>query len=373
MNRQTTATKPLPRPSKRPASPTGTPTIKSKPKPKSKPKATRKKKPNKRGQFRHKLPFLALECVGLVSSAVMLTMPALGYSANLFSGSGLFSSLLPFAIGVVSLILLAALLLIGWSKVRTWLLAKAEAAPAMLSGMLALGCLWFVFHDGYTPAFTHFRTLVGGKQQAARTTLAHQVFAAYRRYDESQLQKMIDRAAVFNADIQDAAESFDLDPNILLGVAATESSFMPRDSHDGGHGLFQITAVPKFVMEEARRELSVDELSLADSRHNAFIAAATLKHYLEDMHNDLFLGLLAYNIGPRNGGLRFIMQQYGATDFISMQPYIQQLPRDYPIRVLSYALAFRLWQHDGKLLAYQEGDNAIHIQRLGIPGMETNF
>jgi hypothetical protein len=126
-------------------------------------------------------------------------------------------------------------------------------------------------------------------------------------------------------------------------------------------------------MEQARRELSVDQLSLANPRHNAFIAAATLKNYLDEMHGDLFMGLLAYNIGPRNGGLKFIMQQYGATDFISMQPYIQQLPRDYPIRVLSYALAFRLWQHDGKLPAYQEGDNAVHIQRLGIPGMETVF
>ena len=95
--------------------------------------------------------------------------------------------------------------------------------------------------------------------------------------------------------------------------------------------------------------------------------------YLEEMKGDLFLGLLAYNIGPRNGGLRFIMQQYGASDFITMQPYLQRLPRDYPIRVLSYALAFRLWQQDGKLLAYQEGNNASHIQQVGIPGLTTLF
>jgi hypothetical protein len=87
------------------------------------------------------------------------------------------------------------------------------------------------------------------------------------------------------------------------------------------------------------------------------------------MNGDLFLGLLAYNIGPRNGGLRFIMQQYGATDFVTMQPYLQTLPRDYPIRVLSYALAFKLYQKDGKLLAYEEGDNAMRIQQMGIPGL----
>jgi hypothetical protein len=91
------------------------------------------------------------------------------------------------------------------------------------------------------------------------------------------------------------------------------------------------------------------------------------------MKNDLFLGLLAYNIGPRNGGLRFIMQQYGASDFVTMQPYLQQLPRDYPIRVLAYALAFKLWQQDGKLLAYEEDENAVRIQKLGIPGLTNDF
>lgn len=107
---------------------------------------------------------------------------------------------------------------------------------------------------------------------------------------------------------------------------------------------------------------------LTNGRYNAFIGAATLSHYLEEMKQDLFLGLLAYNIGPANGGLRFIMQQYGATDFVTIQPYLLKLPRDYPIRVLSYALAFRMQRIEGKLLAYEEGDNAMSIQALGIPG-----
>ncbi len=127
------------------------------------------------------------------------------------------------------------------------------------------------------------------------------------------------------------------------------------------------------VFSSVQPALAVDKLSLLDPRHNAFVAAATLKHYLAEMHDDLFLGLLAYNIGPRNGGLKFIMEQYGATDFVTMQPYFQELPRDYPIRVLSYALAFRLWRQDGKLPAYQEGANAVHIQQVGIPGLETVF
>jgi hypothetical protein len=61
------------------------------------------------------------------------------------------------------------------------------------------------------------------------------------------------------------------------------------------------------------------------------------------------------------------MQQYGATDFVTIQPYLQQLPRDYPTRVLSHALAFRLFRKEGKLLAYEEGLNAVRIQHIGIP------
>ena len=127
------------------------------------------------------------------------------------------------------------------------------------------------------------------------------------------------------------------------------------------------------MIERAGKKLEEHQLSLQNPRHNAFLAAATLKYYLEQMNGDLFLGLLAYNIGPANGGLRFIMQQYGASDFFTIQPYLQQLPRDYPIRVLSYSLAFRLWQKDGVLLAYEEGKNAQHIQRIGIPGLLMDF
>ena len=323
--------------------------------------------------LRLKLPLLILEGLGLAVSAALLTMLMLGYAANQFGGSGFFSNLLPFAIGVVGLILAAALFLIAWFKLHRWLLFRLPLFPALLSLAMATATVNYVFNDGYTPVFTHFRGLVGGKQQAARTTLSHQVYATYRRYETADLQKIVDRSLDYQDDIKAAASRFDLDPDILFGVAATESSFLPRDSKDGGHGLFQITAVPTFLLEQARQALAVDKLSLLDNRHNAFIAAATLKHYLAEMNGDLFLGLLAYNIGPKNGGLKFIMEQYGATDFVSMQPYFQQLPRDYPIRVLSYALTFRIWREEGKLLAYQDGVNAVHIQQLGIPGLEVGL
>jgi hypothetical protein len=300
-------------------------------------------------------------------------MILLGYSANRFSGTQFFTSLLPFAIGVLALIVTAAVLLIGWWKLRKWLQLKSAFLPSVLAIGFALIIGWFMMQNHFTRAFGHFRTLVGGKQEAGRVTLAHQVYAAYRRYDQAQLLQMVNREQTFNQVIEEAAKTFDIDPNLLQGIAATESSFLPRDSQDGGRGLFQITQAPKAVMEQVSKQLAVSKPSLLNPRHNAFVAAATFKYYLAEMHEDLFLGLLAFNIGPTNGGLRFIMQQYGATDFVTIQPYLQQLPRDYPIRVLSHALAFRIRQTEGKLLNYEDGDNAMRIQSIGIPGLQAEL
>ena len=345
-----------------------------KPKPRRAPRTPKKTLPRPPvSSFQRWLLMVSLELLGLAITAVSMVMILLGYSASWFSGTRFFSNLLPFAVGILALIVAAAMLLIGWWKLHKWLQGRAAILSPILAISFALVIGWFVMQNHFAQAFGHFRLLVGGKQEASRVTLAHQVYAAYRRYDRAQLQQLVDRAEEYNPAIIEAAKVFGIDPNLLQGVAATESSFLPRDSQDGGHGLFQITQVPKAVMEQAGKQLAVTKPSLLNPRHNAFIAAATLKYYLTEMHNDLFLGLLAYNIGPANGGLRFIMQQYGATDFVTIQPYLQQLPRDYPIRVLSHALAFRLWQTERKLLVYEEGNNAMRIQRIGIPGLQAEL
>lgn len=312
---------------------------------------------------------LGLSIIGLSGIVVLL-----GYSAERFGGTGLFSSLLPFAAGILALMVLSALVLLGWLKLRTWLHRKAVLLPAVLAvSLAAVVAGWLARHDGFTPALARFRALVGGRQEARRVTLAHQVYAAYRRHDQEQLRLLVLRGQDYNGPIAAAAAAFAVDAQLLQGVAAVESSFLPRASKDGGRGLFQITRVPEEARSAAAKHLGVDRLSLGDARHNAFVAAATLHYYLEQMRGDLFLGLLAYNIGPANGGLRFIMQQYGASDFVTIQPYLQKLPRDYPIRVLAYALAFRIYRKNGKLLPYEAANNASTIQGLGIPGLRSEL
>jgi hypothetical protein len=339
------------------------------------PKSPRKKKKKtpSPGYLQRKLAMLAVEAISLIGVAISAIIVLLGYSAEIFTGTRFFANLLPFAFGILLLVLLAALFLLGWWRLRQWLRLKAEILAPAVAASLAVVIGWISVQDNFALAYGHFRTLVGGRAEAGRITLAHQVYAAYRRHNTRDLQKMLARAAVFKPAIEAAAEAFDVDVNILHGIAAAESSFMPRDSGDGGRGLFQITQVPKTITRKAAEQLEVDGLDLQNPKHNAFVAAATFKHYLTQMNGDLFLGLLAYNIGPANGGLRFIMDKYHASDFTTIQPYLQEMPRGYPVRVLSYALAFRLWHEEGRLPAYEEGRNAVHIQNVGIPGLHGNF
>jgi hypothetical protein len=311
-----------------------------------------------------------IEVGALLAAALVGVIAALGRLADTFAGAGLWN-LVPFAGAVLVLGFAAAALLRGWLAARPWLADRsALLPPAGASGLAALA-LWLASGPAFHQDLASLRTLVGGRAETQRVTLAHQVYAAYRRADLPHLVRVLERARVYEPTVLEAAAAFGVDAEVLMGVGAAESAFYPRDSADGGRGLFQITAPPADAVAEVKRRLRVEQLDPLNQRHNAFVAAATLERYLAEMRGDLFLGLLAYNIGPRNGGLRAIMQQYGARDFVTIQPYLNTLPRDYPIRVLSAALAYRLWRTEGRLPRYEDGDNAQHIQSVGIPGLSV--
>jgi hypothetical protein len=313
-----------------------------------------------------------VEIVAGFAAGLILVIAFLGRSSLWFSGGDVWSHLVPFAAAVLLLAVATAVLLRLWIAARRRLVLRFAWGPVAAALVLAGVATWFatlpLFHD----QVDNLRTLIGGKAVAERSTLEHQVFAAYRRSDLAQTEIILERAIVYEPTVREAAKAFDLDPEILIGVGAAESSFNPRDSSDGGRGLFQITAAPQSALAAARKRLGKKQLDPFNQRHNAFVGAATLRRYLDDMKGDLFLGLLAYNIGPRNGGLLAIMTRYGARDFVTIQPYLQHLPRDYPIRVLSAALAYRLWHTEGRLPPYEQGNNARRIQEIGVPGLRND-
>jgi soluble lytic murein transglycosylase-like protein len=307
------------------------------------------------------------EALLLGGAALLVVIAALGQFADWFVGAGTWRHLLPFAAAVLGLAVVVGGLLWGWLQVRRPLAAQLAWAPLLCAIATAGVAARFAFHPAFARDVRQLQALVGGQAAAERAAIAHQVFAAYRRADRGALQRLFERGQSFAPVVAEAAAMFDVDPDLLMGLAAVESSFRPRTSGDGGLGLFQITAPPKAALADATRALRTPRVELADPRQNATVGAATLRRYLDQMHGDLFLGLLAYNIGPANGGLRAIMDRYGARDFVTIQPYLQELPRDYPIRVLSTALAYRLWRR-GPLPRYEDGDNARLVQAAGIPG-----
>ena len=311
----------------------------------------------------------ALEIGALAASALVATVAGLGRAAGHFAGVGVWANLVPFTAAALAVGLGLAAVLLGWWRWRPSLAARARSAPLMVALAVGAAAGWWATRPSFSADLLQLRMVLGGTAEAERMAIVHQVFAAYRRADRRALVRMLERARPYEPIVHEAADAFGIDREVLIGIGAAESSFTPRDSADGGRGLFQITAPPAEAVAVVGRRLGVARPDPADARHNAWLAAATFQRYLAEMNGDLFLGLLAYNVGPRNGGLRSIMAQYGARDFVTVQPYLQHLPRDYPVRVLAAALAYRLWRADGGLPAYEVGDNAVRIQRLGVPGL----
>lgn len=274
---------------------------------------------------------------------------------------------LSLALGLAGVALGSGFAVVPLERVRQRMGAPGRHA---LNGILVAGIaasLWY----GHPGAALHaLRDLLAGERATQVRVIQHQVYAAYRRMDLDAQRKILERAEVYAPTIERAAQTFGIDAELMVGIAAAESSFYPRDSRDGGKGLFQITAVPDAASAAAREKLGVTSLDPLNQRHNAYVAAATLALYQKQMDGDLFLTLLAYNIGPRNGGLRTIMQTYGARNFAQVQPYLQALPRDYPIRVLSSALSYRIWKRMGRLPRFDGDGVARDVQSLGIPGLD---
>ena len=67
----------------------------------------------------HATPLLLLvECLSFTVTALIATMALLGLLAARFTGTALFTSLLPFAAAILALVLGGALLFSGWRALR---------------------------------------------------------------------------------------------------------------------------------------------------------------------------------------------------------------------------------------------------------------
>ena len=203
---------------------------------------------------------IAVEVIALGSAALAGTVAALGRLADVLSGAAGWLHLVGFATAILGLGVLTAACLTGWLALRLRLARWTAAAPATVAIVVAGIAAWLASGPGFQADVASLRTLVGGRFETQRETIAHQVYAAYRRSDLTALQRLLERARVYEPTILEAAAAYDVDPEVLMGVAAAESAFYPRDSADGGRGLFQITAPPTDAVADVKRRLRIDQL-----------------------------------------------------------------------------------------------------------------
>jgi len=214
--------------------------------------------------------FLLIESLALMVSGLIGTISVLGRAAGWFGGSDLTQSLLPFAGTVLILGVLSSLFLAGWLFYRRKIKAWAANGPVLSALVVLIFAMAYAGFPGFQADLSRLRSLVGGAEQAGRDSIAHQVYAAYRRANHEELALILSRVKPYETDIHAAAKRYGVDPEVLVGIGVAESSFLPRDSKDGGRGLFQITAVPKRVTKEVGQQLSVEKPDPQNPRDNIF-------------------------------------------------------------------------------------------------------
>jgi soluble lytic murein transglycosylase-like protein len=116
--------------------------------------------------------------------------------------------------------------------------------------------------------------------------------------------------------IQDAAERYSLDPELIKAIIKIESSFNPFAlSEKGAMGLMQL-------MPETAREMQVS--APYEAEENIMGGSRYLRRMLNLFDGDLLLGLAAYNAGPSK-----VLENRTIPKIPETEEYVKKVMREY--------------------------------------------
>jgi soluble lytic murein transglycosylase-like protein len=96
------------------------------------------------------------------------------------------------------------------------------------------------------------------------------------------------------------SREYGFNPNLILSLIQTESSFRPRAvSSAGAYGLMQVN------YSVWKEELDIDNLRIFDIEYNIDLGMRILKHYHEESGGDLLQTLHLYNNGYRHNNHKY--------------------------------------------------------------------